>query len=100
MAGPQNARELPLPAPDVVITPRRAWNSATETIPLAQSLGRIAAETVTFYPPGIPVVARGERLTQAVLAYIREKMRQGYTPNGPADGSLQTICVLKEDDHE
>ena len=50
--------------------------------------------------PGIPVLTLGEEITAACQAYIRRKMAGGYKPNGPADGTLATIRVLKEDFHE
>lgn len=87
--------ELPLPVPRVAVSPQEAWNAETETVPFAQAQGRIAAETVTFYPPGIPAVALGEEITSDVMTYIKEKLKRGYAPNGPADGSLGTISVLK-----
>ncbi|WP_301860506.1 aminotransferase class I/II-fold pyridoxal phosphate-dependent enzyme [uncultured Megasphaera sp.] len=101
IAGGRQARsvsvqpERPLPRPEVVVSPQDAWNGDTECIPLDSARDCIAAETITFYPPGIPVIALGERMTAEVLTYIREKMAAGYTPNGPADGSLRTIRILK-----
>ena len=89
------AAELPLPIPRVVVPPQEAWNAETEIVPFSQSLGRAAAETVTFYPPGIPAVGLGEEITEEVMTYIKEKMARGYGPNGPADGTLRTIRVIK-----
>ena len=88
--------ELPLPVPRVVVPPQEAWNAETEAVPFAESLGRVAAETVTFYPPGIPAVGLGEEITADVMIYIKEKLARGYSPNGPADGTLGTIRVIKE----
>lgn len=89
-------REMPLPPPRVVLSPQDGWNAEKERISFADAEGRIAAETVTFYPPGIPVVAAGEMITAEAAAYIREKMKQGYTPNGPSDGTLATIVAVKD----
>lgn len=97
-AGP--VAEQALPVPRVVMAPRQAWNCPVETVPFEKACGRIAAENVTFYPPGIPVLTLGEEITAACQAYIRRKMAGGYKPNGPADGTLATIRVLKEDFHE
>lgn len=88
--------ELPLPVPRVIVPPQEAWNAETEAVPFAESLGRVAAETVTFYPPGIPAVGLGEEITADVMIYIKEKLARGYSPNGPADGTLGTIRVIKE----
>lgn len=92
--------EPPLPIPQVAAAPRMVWNGPVEAIPFEAACGRIAAETVTFYPPGIPVLAAGEFITEACQQYIRYKMAHGYKPNGPADGTLRTIRVQKEDSHE
>ena len=51
---------------------------------------------MTFYPPGIPAVGLGEEITDDVMIYIKEKLARGYGPNGPADGILGTIRVIKE----
>ena len=88
--------ELPLLVPRVVVPPQEAWNAEMEAVPFAESLGRVAAETVTFYPPGIPAVGLGEEITADVMIYIKEKLARGYGPNGPADGTLGTIRVIKE----
>ena len=92
--------EPALPIPQVAAAPRMVWNGPVEAIPFEDACGRIAAETVTFYPPGIPVLAAGEFITEACQRYIRYKMEHGYKPNGPADGTLRTIRVQKEDSHE
>ena len=94
------AEEPPLPVPQVAAAPRKVWNGPVESLPFDDAVGRIAAETVTFYPPGIPALAAGEIITEACQKYIRYKMARGYKPNGPADGTLQTIRVHKEDSHE
>ena len=97
-AGP--VQEQALPEPQVVMAPRQAWNCPVEAVPFTEARGRIAAENVTFYPPGIPVLTLGEEITAACQDYIRQKMAHGYKPNGPADGTLATIRVLKEEFHE
>lgn len=88
-------REQPLPTPRVAIAPRIAWTAARERIPFRQAEGRVAAETVTFYPPGIPVISVGEVIMKECMMYIQKKLAEGYSPNGPKDSTLQTICVLK-----
>lgn len=92
----QVVKELPLPQPEVVITPGEAWNKTLEKIPFAQANQRIAGETILFYPPGIPVVAIGERITSLCIAYIQKKMNEGYVPHGASDHTLKTILVVKD----
>ena len=87
-----------LPAPVVGLSPRQAFYTEMECIPLERALGRISGETITYYPPGIPCLAVGEIITEDVLAYIRQKQRDGYVPNGARDRQLQTILVCKDKD--
>lgn len=87
--------ELPLPAPQVAVSPRQAWNAERELLPQSSCVGRIAAETVTFYPPGIPVLALGDIITNDCLTYMQAKLAAGYVPNGAADPTLASLYVLK-----
>ena len=84
-----------LPTPVVVLSPRQAFYADMEEVPLAQALGRISGETITYYPPGIPCLGVGEEITEEVLAYIEQKWRDGYVPNGARDRNLDTIIVCK-----
>jgi arginine/lysine/ornithine decarboxylase len=84
------------PWPEVVIPPRDAYLGPKASVPLASSVGRIAAELVAPYPPGIPVVAPGERLTPEVVSYLRHAVSVGHHLQGPADPLLQTIQVVRE----
>ena len=87
-----------LPTPIVELSPRQAFYTDMECIPLEQALGCISGETITYYPPGIPCLAVGEMITDDVLAYIRQKQRDRYVPNGARDRQLQTILVCKNKD--
>ena len=62
----------PPPVPETVLTPRQALFAPRETVPLAESAGRIAAGQIAPYPPGVPVIAPGERIEKKHLAYLRE----------------------------
>lgn len=86
-----------LPVPEVVLTPRQAFMAPKEVIPMAEAAGRIAGETISYYPPGIPCVAMGERITNSVLAYFSNRKANGYVPNGAIDQTLQTITVIREE---
>ena len=85
-----------LPTPIVELSPRQAFYTEMECIPLEQALGRISGETITYYPPGIPCLGVGEMITEDVLLYIQQKQRDGYVPNGARDRQLQTILVCKD----
>jgi arginine/lysine/ornithine decarboxylase len=79
---------------DQAMTPRDAFFAATRAVPLAAAAGAVAAELVTPYPPGIPVLAPGEVVTADKLAYLQAGRAHGMHVCGPADPSLATIQVV------
>jgi len=82
--------------PLLALTPRDAFYSETEVIPFSESEGRIIAEFVMVYPPGIPIFIPGEIITAENLRYIEMNMEAGLPVQGPEDDSLQMILVIKE----
>ena len=78
------------------LPPRRAFLSPQEAVPFAEAQGRVAAESLAAYPPGIPNVLPGELLTAETLSYIRESVEHGGKVRGAADRSLRTIRVVHE----
>jgi arginine decarboxylase len=86
-----------LPAvPPMRMRPRDAFLADTEMVKLRESKGRICAETITPYPPGIPVIAPGEELTPDIIDYLRLELKAGVRIQGPYDDKLRTIRVVKE----
>jgi lysine decarboxylase len=77
-------------------SPREAFLGPQEVIPFEQAEGRIAAESLAAYPPGVPNVLPGERLTAPTLAYIRDSLAHGGLVRGASDRSLRTIRVVRE----
>ena len=59
------------------------------------AVGAVAAETVAFYPPGVPLLCPGEEITAEIVEYIRRYQALGMRLSGPADGRLETIRVIK-----
>lgn len=91
------APALSLPAiPQQRLLPRAALFSATEKQAFRQSAGSIAAEVITFYPPGIPIVCPGEIITREIIGYALAMQQIGLKVVGPADASLNTIKVVKQ----
>ncbi len=76
--------------------PRDAFFGPAEDVPLDRGAGRIAAEMITPYPPGIPAVLPGERLTEPVLRYLRTGLDAGMYLPDPGDPSLETVRVTAE----
>ncbi|MFJ6444288.1 aminotransferase class I/II-fold pyridoxal phosphate-dependent enzyme [Streptomyces sp. NPDC091649] len=82
--------------PDQVCLPRDAYFAETEDIPAAKAVGRVAAEMMTPYPPGIPAVLPGERITEPLLRYLRSGVEAGMNVPDPADPTLETVRVCAE----
>ena len=95
--GPAPRVEVPPPSElrmEQVRLPRDAFFGPAEKVPVAEAAGRIAAEMITPYPPGIPAVLPGELLTEPVLEYLRTGLAAGMNLPDPADAELKTIRVV------
>jgi arginine decarboxylase len=67
----------------------------SERIVFEAAEGRISAEEIAFYPPGIPIILPGERITRELIDYIKETAALGLRVTGPQDTSLKTLRVLR-----
>ncbi|MDQ2817379.1 MAG: aminotransferase class I/II-fold pyridoxal phosphate-dependent enzyme [Candidatus Eremiobacteraeota bacterium] len=83
--------------PQVVMTPRQAFLSEHVEVPFQTSAGRICAEVVTPYPPGIPILCPGELIDRESIDYLRLEIKAGVHIQGPVDTKLRSIRVLAED---
>ncbi|WP_228984028.1 aminotransferase class I/II-fold pyridoxal phosphate-dependent enzyme [Streptomyces sp. DH12] len=75
------------------VLPRDAFFAEAEHVPAEKAVGRVAAETISPYPPGVPVVAPGEVITQAVVDYLSSGVAAGMLLPDAADPSLETLRV-------
>ena len=82
--------------PEVVTSPQEAFYAKKRSIPLAESAGKVCSEFVMCYPPGIPILAPGERITQEILDYIEYARIKGCSLTGPEDPEIRNINVLEE----
>lgn len=76
------------------LTPREATFAEKRIVPLEQSEGEVAAETITPYPPGIPVLVPGERIRPEVVEYLQELAAAGTRINGYSDPEAQYLAVV------
>ena len=84
------------PQPDYVLSPRAAYFLERERVPWVETRGRIVAEMIAPYPPGIPVIYQGERMSAEVWEYVEAfRQRNGHI-HGPSDPTLSTLLVIKE----
>jgi arginine decarboxylase len=84
------------PIPPMRMRPREAFLADAEFVKFRESKGRICAETLTPYPPGIPVIAPGEEITPEIIDYLRLELKAGVRIQGPYDDKLRNIRVVKE----
>jgi arginine decarboxylase len=80
--------------PETVLTPREAFFASDETVPLARAAGRIAAEAITPYPPGIPLVMPGERLDDDVVGLLAV-LRVDGNPISASDPTMELVKVVR-----
>jgi arginine decarboxylase len=101
------APDLPAPSPvklpsaadlemETVHLPREAFFGPVEVVPAEEAAGRIAAEQITPYPPGIPAILPGEKINGAVIEYLRTGVEAGMVLPDPADPSMKTVRVVQE----
>ena len=91
------AEELPaypMPAAAVRLSPQEAYYAKRESCALAQCLGRISGELVMAYPPGIPILAPGEEVTQEALDYIGFSKLRGCYLSGTKDPEVEQLQVI------
>lgn len=80
--------------PLVEMTPQEAFYSTKRSVPMGESVGEIASEFVMCYPPGIPILAPGEKITQEILDYIRYAKEKGCLLTGTEDIAIEHINIV------
>lgn len=78
------------------LSPRDAFLASQEVVPFDDAEDRVAAESLAAYPPGVPNVLPGERLTRATLDYVADSVAHGGMVRGASDRTLATIRVVIE----
>jgi arginine decarboxylase len=86
----------PPPWGELVMTPREAFLGPQEVVVARDAVGRVASESLAAYPPGIPNVLPGERLTAETLDYIEQTIAHGGSLRGASDRALRTLRVVVE----
>ncbi|MFI1361288.1 aminotransferase class I/II-fold pyridoxal phosphate-dependent enzyme [Streptomyces sp. NPDC020898] len=98
----RDAPQVAVPSPaelrtDQALLPRDAYFARHTKVPPAEAAGRIAAEMITPYPPGIPVILPGERLTEPLLTYLTTGVEAGMFLPDAADQRLETVRIVEDD---
>ncbi len=84
----------PPPWGPLALSPREAFLGPQEVVPVADAVGRVAAESLAAYPPGIPNVLPGERLSAETIEYVQKTLEQGGYLRGASDRRLRTLRVV------
>ena len=81
---------------EMAVSPREAFLGDAELVAVDDAVGRISCESIAGYPPGIPALLPGERITAETVAYLRELVASGARLHGASDPAFGTINVLSE----
>jgi arginine/lysine/ornithine decarboxylase len=82
--------------PPMRMLPREAFLAQTRLVEFKKSKGCICAETISPYPPGIPVISPGEEITDEIIDYLALELKAGVRMQGPFDKELKKIRVVRE----
>jgi arginine/lysine/ornithine decarboxylase len=84
----------PPPLPERACSPRVARFSPKRVVPVGTSVGSISGETIATYPPGVPIITAGERVSAEAIEYLRHMRHHGSVLKGASDPHFDTIKVL------
>ena len=79
------------------VSPRDAFLGDAEQVAVDEAVGRISCESIASYPPGVPALLPGERISTETVAYLRELAGSGARLHGASDPAFETINVLREE---
>ena len=81
--------------PELVLSPQEAFYSERKSLTLDESVGQVCGEFVMCYPPGVPILAPGERITREIVDYIQFAKERGCSLQGTEDPEVNHINVIK-----
>jgi arginine/lysine/ornithine decarboxylase len=81
---------------EMVVPPRDAFLGEAEVVPVADAVGRISCESIASYPPGVPQLLPGERMSAEIVAHLSTLADTGARLHGASDPRFRTIHVLRE----
>lgn len=84
-------------APQVLVSPQIAFYSEKKSVPIKKAAGEISAEFVMCYPPGIPILAPGEMITESIIEYIAYAKEKGCSMQGTEDIDVEYLNVLTDE---
>jgi arginine/lysine/ornithine decarboxylase len=81
---------------EMAVSPREAFLGAAEVVPVDAAVGRVSCESIAGYPPGIPALLPGERISAETVGYLREIVASGARLHGASDPAFDSVNVLAE----
>lgn len=93
--GTAQASASVVPTTKSVLSLREVFFGTKQSVRLEDAVGKVCAEQVSFYPPGIPALLPGEIITQAIITYCQKMKALGLPVSGPADSRFETVRVVK-----
>jgi arginine decarboxylase len=81
---------------EVAVPPREAFLGEARQVEVDAAIGRISCESIASYPPGVPALLPGERISAETVAYLRELADSGARLHGASDPRFRTVNVLRE----
>jgi arginine/lysine/ornithine decarboxylase len=81
--------------PELVVSPRAAFYSDIKFVPFQEAEGEICAEMIMAYPPGIPLVLPGERISRDIIDYVEVLKKENAELQGTEDPDINFIRVLE-----
>ena len=81
--------------PKVIMSPQDSFYAQKESLPIQETVGKVCSEFVMCYPPGIPILAPGELITQEIIDYITYAKDKGCSITGPVDPYINELNVIK-----
>ena len=92
---PMSAVGFRMDVPEVVLSPREAFFAPAEAVSISVAIGRVSAELIAAFPPGIPLLAPGERVTRRIIDALRAILSEGGRIAYAADLNLESIRVVR-----
>ena len=83
--------------PEVVVSPQKAFYSPKQMLDIRQTKDKVCAEFVMCYPPGIPILAPGEKITEEIIDYIIYAKEKGCSLQGTEDPDVNCLNILLEE---
>ena len=80
----------------MAVAPRAAFLGEAEEVAVDDAVGRVSCESIAGYPPGIPALLPGERISAETVAYLRELVASGARLHGASDPRFERVHVLVE----